>query len=53
MNPTLTGTNPYISSQDATALRALYGAPSGTAVANALSDPALTKLLPWPSAITV
>jgi predicted Zn-dependent protease len=53
MNPTLTSANPYISAQDATALRALYCAPSLSAVANALADPSLTQLLPWPGAATV
>jgi len=53
MNPTLGSSNPYINSQDATALRALYGAPSASAVSEALADPTLTALLPWPGAATV
>ncbi len=46
MNPTMTSANPYINWQDATALRALYGAPSTSAVADAQADPVLIKLLP-------
>jgi hypothetical protein len=53
MNPTLGSSNPYINSQDATALRALYGAPSASAVADALSDQTLAALLPRPGAVTV
>lgn len=46
MNPTAGFSNPYITGQDAAALRSLYGAPSSSAVATALNDPVLLNLVP-------
>jgi predicted Zn-dependent protease len=53
MNPTLSSANPFITWQDTVMLRALYGAPSASAVANAQADPVLSKLLPSGVALPV
>ena len=47
MNPTTGGASFYINSQDAAALRSIYGPPSPSAVATALADPVLTHLVPF------
>ncbi len=53
MNPTLSSANPFITLQDTVMLRALYGAPSASAVADAQADTVLNKLLPSDVALPV
>lgn len=53
MYPTLSSANSFISFQDTVMLRALYGAPSASAVADAVTDSVLNKLLPAGTATPV
>ena len=53
MSPTLSSANPFITLQDTVMLRALYGAPSASAVADAQADSVLSQLLPSGVALPV